>query len=106
MRQSSPVAISDSRLALTGSTVLIDRKSTRLNSSHRCISYAVFCLKKKKHRVPCKWVDYARAYLYITRRIRDARYVCYRVPKKIILRKQKRRETLLTRQLRQLHDLP
>src|SRR5437763_10182638 len=33
-----------------------DRKSTRLNSSHRCISYAVFCLKKKnvpllpKHR--------------------------------------------------------
>src|SRR5437879_8929140 len=27
---------------------LQDRKSTRLNSSHRCISYAVFCLKKKK----------------------------------------------------------
>src|SRR5437762_12229927 len=27
---------------------LPDRKSTRLNSSHRCISYAVFCLKKKK----------------------------------------------------------
>src|SRR5437762_10620011 len=27
---------------------LLDRKSTRLNSSHRCISYAVFCLKKKK----------------------------------------------------------
>ena len=26
---------------------LADRKSTRLNSSHRCISYAVFCLKKK-----------------------------------------------------------
>src|SRR5437764_7642965 len=26
--------------------VMIDRKSTRLNSSHRCISYAVFCLKK------------------------------------------------------------
>src|SRR5437879_8061946 len=26
-----------------------DRKSTRLNSSHRCISYAVFCLKKKRH---------------------------------------------------------
>src|ERR1017187_5819378 len=32
-------------------TVLVsatDRKSTRLNSSHRCISYAVFCLKKNK----------------------------------------------------------
>src|SRR2546428_4866630 len=27
----------------------IDRKSTRLNSSHDQISYAVFCLKKKKH---------------------------------------------------------
>src|SRR5437762_4797519 len=26
----------------------LDRKSTRLNSSHRCISYAVFCLKKKR----------------------------------------------------------
>src|SRR5258708_25240661 len=26
----------------------IDRKSTRLNSSHQIISYAVFCLKKKK----------------------------------------------------------
>src|SRR5437763_2424060 len=25
-----------------------DRKSTRLNSSHRCISYAVFCLQQKK----------------------------------------------------------
>src|SRR5437879_9390077 len=29
-------------------TASLDRKSTRLNSSHRCISYAVFCLKKKK----------------------------------------------------------
>src|SRR3712207_7256649 len=28
----------------------IDRKSTRLNSSHANISYAVFCLKKKKHK--------------------------------------------------------
>src|SRR3712207_7557098 len=27
----------------------IDRKSTRLNSSHANISYAVFCLKKKRH---------------------------------------------------------
>src|SRR5690606_40824347 len=29
-----------------------DRKSTRLNSSHVKISYAVFCLKKKKSRIP------------------------------------------------------
>src|SRR3712207_7320989 len=28
-----------------------DRKSTRLNSSHANISYAVFCLKKKKHMI-------------------------------------------------------
>src|SRR3712207_8694564 len=28
----------------------IDRKSTRLNSSHANISYAVFCLKKKSHQ--------------------------------------------------------
>src|SRR5258708_9540375 len=33
---------------------LQDRKSTRLNSSHQIISYAVFCLKKKKlHQSPC-----------------------------------------------------
>src|SRR2546422_8420437 len=30
--------------------LLVDRKSTRLNSSHGYISYAVFCLKKKKRR--------------------------------------------------------
>src|SRR5258708_25596979 len=30
---------------------LLDRKSTRLNSSHQIISYAVFCLKKKKHEL-------------------------------------------------------
>src|SRR5256885_5711077 len=30
--------------------VRLDRKSTRLNSSHLVISYAVFCLEKKKHR--------------------------------------------------------
>src|SRR5258708_28250569 len=31
-----------------------DRKSTRLNSSHQIISYAVFCLKKKNHIQPTK----------------------------------------------------
>src|SRR5437764_15251927 len=34
------------RLAAVG----LDRKSTRLNSGHRCISYAVFCLKKKNRK--------------------------------------------------------
>src|SRR2546429_3286946 len=33
--------------ALAGAALLLDRKSTRLNSSHGYISYAVFCLKKK-----------------------------------------------------------
>src|SRR5947199_1607759 len=33
-----------------GEVSAIDRKSTRLNSSHLGISYAVFCLKKKKQR--------------------------------------------------------
>src|SRR5436189_3830773 len=32
-----------------------DRKSTRLNSSHRCISYAVFCLKKKNQTTIQLW---------------------------------------------------
>src|SRR5205085_11072017 len=31
----------------------LDRKSTRLNSSHSQISYAVFCLKKKKNAICC-----------------------------------------------------
>src|SRR2546430_10310136 len=34
--------------AVPGLVVALDRKSTRLNSSHSQISYAVFCLKKKK----------------------------------------------------------
>src|SRR2546422_7914693 len=32
-----------------------DRKSTRLNSSHGYISYAVFCLKKKTHTTSTPW---------------------------------------------------
>src|ERR1017187_1556719 len=39
-------------MGCAGSSRLIDRKSTRLNSSHRCISYAVFCLKKKRDYIP------------------------------------------------------
>src|SRR2546426_8736070 len=35
-------------LSTDGGTTWTDRKSTRLNSSHLVISYAVFCLKKKK----------------------------------------------------------
>src|SRR2546427_1045139 len=36
-----------------------DRKSTRLNSSHSQISYAVFCLKKKKKRTPTRRQKFA-----------------------------------------------
>src|SRR3712207_8030489 len=47
---SSGLAYNDLRIngAPASSSVLEDRKSTRLNSSHANISYAVFCLKKKK----------------------------------------------------------
>src|SRR5256886_10303342 len=37
--------------------VVRDRKSTRLNSSHSQISYAVFCLKKKKHHCNVYFID-------------------------------------------------
>src|SRR2546430_13050878 len=37
------------RVSSSEKPVRRDRKSTRLNSSHSQISYAVFCLKKKKH---------------------------------------------------------
>src|SRR2546421_9161109 len=38
-----------STISIPVTAVTIDRKSTRLNSSHDQISYAVFCLKKKKN---------------------------------------------------------
>src|SRR5438552_13934491 len=40
-------AVNDTR-SRTSTGAVRDRKSTRLNSSHQIISYAVFCLKKKK----------------------------------------------------------
>src|SRR5437879_7351441 len=48
--RSSQVVLSSVYLSRACSDLSRDRKSTRLNSSHRCISYAVFCLKKKKIR--------------------------------------------------------
>src|SRR2546422_3889860 len=39
-------------VANMGTIPRVDRKSTRLNSSHGYISYAVFCLKKKKKQEP------------------------------------------------------
>src|SRR5699024_11325335 len=40
-----------STTAAIGTWIWSDRKSTRLNSSHVSISYAVFCLKKKKSEI-------------------------------------------------------
>src|SRR5438034_5480669 len=45
----NPPYVDSTTSRLTSSTVSSDRKSTRLNSSHTVISYAVFCLKKKKN---------------------------------------------------------
>src|SRR2546422_3831971 len=43
------VAAARKRLSATAAGDHLDRKSTRLNSSHGYISYAVFCLKKKRN---------------------------------------------------------
>src|SRR5256885_3352331 len=45
------VGLSNSAERSTGKARQRDRKSTRLNSSHLVISYAVFCLKKKKSQL-------------------------------------------------------
>src|SRR5258707_8477273 len=52
------VAVAGTKVAVTDKSgdkadgeIHLDRKSTRLNSSHANISYAVFCLKKKKTRL-------------------------------------------------------
>src|SRR5258707_6883468 len=46
-RRGCPVSPHDSIVQERVCSVVLDRKSTRLNSSHANISYAVFCLKKK-----------------------------------------------------------
>src|SRR5437899_6279099 len=49
VRQAPPTTERLVELHVGEETVAADRKSTRLNSSHLGISYAVFCLKKKKN---------------------------------------------------------
>src|SRR2546430_7523978 len=44
-----PKSMKNSAMCFCETESLSDRKSTRLNSSHSQISYAVFCLKKKNH---------------------------------------------------------
>src|SRR2546426_1485862 len=49
--------IRDAHRARGSTVVLVDRKSTRLNSSHLVISYAVFCLKKKKRSMTTRLLN-------------------------------------------------
>src|SRR5438034_9808072 len=52
VRRSDPTIVTAASLVSSKRIMLpVDRKSTRLNSSHTVISYAVFCLKKKKEEV-------------------------------------------------------
>src|SRR3712207_6876767 len=49
-----PITDAPTVVATIGLVGCVDRKSTRLNSSHANISYAVFCLKKKKKNNNCE----------------------------------------------------
>src|SRR2546426_5354869 len=49
-----------------GAGAVLDRKSTRLNSSHLVISYAVFCLKKKKTHIPYSAQGHQPAFVVAT----------------------------------------
>src|SRR3712207_7113017 len=55
-RRAFPVRIE--QVVRTDAAYAADRKSTRLNSSHANISYAVFCLKKKKKYIKNKNIHY------------------------------------------------
>src|SRR3712207_7526653 len=59
---SSPLATDLAATARTAVSAGLDRKSTRLNSSHANISYAVFCLKKKINI----WTSYDATINHIT----------------------------------------
>src|SRR5258708_25474043 len=50
----------------------LDRKSTRLNSSHQIISYAVFCLKKKKQNKICSSTHITRRFIQPSSLVRAA----------------------------------
>src|SRR5437773_9178049 len=56
-RLALPLLILDLTHSIAAAATLRDRKSTRLNSSHITISYAVFCLKKKKKNNKCAEIN-------------------------------------------------
>src|SRR5215471_12365809 len=72
-RSGPPPLSSKGRCPPTGRPPRSDRKSTRLNSSHVEISYAVFCLKKKKNAQPTRHPHATRQ----THRCRGARVPCW-----------------------------
>src|SRR2546427_4664829 len=51
------LAAHDALQRVVAGRAVVDRKSTRLNSSHSQISYAVFCLKKKKKKQDTEYLD-------------------------------------------------
>src|SRR5437870_9178573 len=68
----SNVIMNDDDLPLD--LVVQDRKSTRLNSSHVAISYAVFCLKKKKKKQNQK----TKTYKHSKQHKQNSKYIQYR----------------------------
>src|ERR1039457_5038330 len=71
----------------------LDRKSTRLNSSHLVISYAVFCLKKKKlsvSRAPTACCPYLPWALWALSLLREIRHPDRLIPKARAARDRRR----------------
>src|SRR2546430_8356757 len=60
-RTFTPCFISSTRTFSPAWLIVVDRKSTRLNSSHSQISYAVFCLKKKREHAKLYATAYTKA---------------------------------------------
>src|SRR2546426_8493361 len=58
VRRARSVAVSVACDGLPRAVIAADRKSTRLNSSHLVISYAVFCLKKKKIQYSSRYTSF------------------------------------------------
>src|SRR3989454_4988306 len=67
-----------------------DRKSTRLNSSHLVISYAVFCLKKKKKR---KSIVHSRTYKKASELHQNGHWTRVRLVKKIQSRQHRTKQS-------------
>src|SRR2546430_10790107 len=70
----APCAWSAAALNLQRKSFALDRKSTRLNSSHSQISYAVFCLKKKKKIIT---TDTSSPYYYYSTHVLNRVHTAY-----------------------------